>query len=233
MHDDIAWMPATEMAAAIRAKTLSPVEVARAFLERIDAINPSLNAYCLVTPEMAMAAAKDAEAAVMRGDALGALHGVPVSIKDLFDVKGLPTTKGSLLYKDKIADGWEYCAKRLIDAGGVHLGKTNTPEFGFMPITDNRLFGPTCNPWDTTRTPGGSSGGAAAAVAAGLGPIALSSDGGGSIRIPAGFCGVFGLKATYGRVPRKPGGWTTMPRQRSSTGEVSNPHCPSSAASGR
>ena len=147
MHDDIAWMPATEMAAAIRAKKLSPVEVARAFLERIDAINPSLNAYCLVTPEMAMAAAKDAEAAVMRGDALGALHGVPVSIKDLFDVKGLPTTKGSLLYKDKIADGWEYCAKRLIDAGGVHLGKTNTPEFGFIPLTENRIFGATKNPW--------------------------------------------------------------------------------------
>lgn len=210
MHDNTAWMPATEMAAAIRSKKLSPVEVTRALLERIDAINPSLNAYCLVTPEMATAAAKDAEAAVMRGDALGPLHGVPVSIKDLFDVKGLPTTKGSLLYKDKIADGWEYCAKRLIDAGGVHLGKTNTPEFGFLPLTENRIFGATKNPWDLTCTPGGSSGGAAAAVASGLGPIALGSDGGGSIRIPSSFCGVFGMKATYGRVPRKPGGWGTM-----------------------
>ena len=222
MHDDIAWMPATEMAAAIRSKTLSPVEVARAFLERIAAINPSLNAYCLVTPEMAMAAAKDAEAAVMRGDALGALHGVPVSIKDLFDVKGLPTTKGSLLYKDKIADGWEYCAKRLIDAGGVHLGKTNTPEFGFIPMTENRIFGATKNPWDLACTPGGSSGGAAAAVAAGLGPIALSSDGGGSIRIPASFCGVFGIKPTYGRVPRKPGGWTTMTHRGPTTRTVAD-----------
>lgn len=210
MHDNIAWMPATQMATAIRSKRLSPVEVARAFLDRIAALNPSLNAYCLVTPEMAMAAAKDAEAAVMRGDAVGPLHGVPVSIKDLFDVKGLPTTKGSLLFKDNIATGWEYSAKRLIDAGAVHLGKTNTPEFGFIPMTENRIFGATKNPWDLACTPGGSSGGAAAAVAAGLGPIALSSDGGGSIRIPASFCGVFGMKATYGRVPRKPGGWTTM-----------------------
>jgi Asp-tRNA(Asn)/Glu-tRNA(Gln) amidotransferase A subunit family amidase len=210
VHDNMAWMPATEMATAIRSKKLSPVEVARALLDRIDALNPSLNAYCLVTPEMAMAAAKDAEAAVMRGDTVGQLHGVPVSIKDLFDVKGLPTTKGSLLFKDNIATGWEYCAKRLIDAGGVHLGKTNTPEFGFIPMTENRIFGATKNPWDLACTPGGSSGGAAAAVAAGLGPIALSSDGGGSIRIPASFCGVFGMKATYGRVPRNPGGWTTM-----------------------
>ena len=210
MHDEIAWMPATEMAAAIRSKKLSPVEVTRTLLDRIDALNPAINAYCLVTPEMAMAAAAEAEAAVMRGDALGPLHGVPVSIKDLFDVKGLPTTKGSLLYKDHVDDGWEFCAKRLIDAGGVHLGKTNTPEFGFIPMTENRLFGATNNPWDLTRTPGGSSGGAAAAVAAGLGPIALSSDGGGSIRIPASFCGVFGIKPTYGRIPRNPGGWTTM-----------------------
>ena len=158
-----------------------------------------------------MAAAKEAEAAVMRGDALGPLHGVPVSIKDLFDVEGLPTTKGSLLYKDNIATGYGVLGRSgCCDAGGVHLGKTNTPEFGFIPTTENKLFGATRNPWDTARTPGGSSGGAAAAVAAGLGPIALSSDGGGSIRIPASFCGVFGIKPTYGRVPRNPGGWSTM-----------------------
>ena len=210
MHDEIAWMPATEMAAAIRTKKLSPVEVTKAFLERIEAINPKINAYCLVTPEMALAQAREAEAAVSRGDKLGPLHGVPVSIKDLFDVPGLPTTKGSLIYKDNIATSWEYSAKALIDAGGVHLGKTNTPEFGFIAMTHNKLFGTTTNPWDPTRIAGGSSGGAAASVAAGLGPIALSSDGGGSIRIPASICGVFGLKATYGRVPRKPGGWSTM-----------------------
>ncbi|HLB23451.1 MAG TPA: amidase family protein [Dehalococcoidia bacterium] len=210
MHDEIAWMPATQMAAAIRTKKLSPVEVTKAFLERIEAINPKINAYCLVTPEMALAQAREAEAAVSRGDKLGPLHGVPVSIKDLFDVPGLPTTKGSLIYKDNIATSWEYSAKALIDAGGVHLGKTNTPEFGFIAMTHNKLFGTTTNPWDPTRIAGGSSGGAAAAVAAGLGPIALGSDGGGSIRIPASICGVFGLKATYGRVPRKPGGWSTM-----------------------
>ena len=222
MHDDIAWMPATEMAAAIRQKRLSPVEVTRALLARIDALNPALNAYCLPTPEMALAQAAEAEAAVGRGDALGPLHGVPVSIKDLFDVAGLPTTKGSLLYKDNIATGWEFVAKRLIDAGGIHLGKTNTPEFGYIPTTENKLFGATTNPWDTARTPGGSSGGAASAVAAGLGPIALSSDGGGSIRIPASFCGVFGIKPTYGRVPRNPGGWSTMTHRGPITRTVSD-----------
>ena len=204
MHDELAFMPATEMAAAIRARKLSPVQLTRAMLERIDFLNPALNAYVLVTGDMALAAAKEAEAAVMRGDALGPLHGVPISIKDLFDVKGLSTTKGSLLYKDRIADGYEFVVKHLLDAGGVHLGKTNTPEFGFIPTTENKIFGATRNPWDVSRTSGGSSGGAAAAVASGLGPIALGSDGGGSIRIPASLCGVFGFKATYGRVPAQP-----------------------------
>src|SRR5205823_1988928 len=159
------------------------LEVTAALLERIDALNPALNAYCLVTPEMAMAAAREAEASVMRGESLGALHGIPVSIKDLFDVKGLPTTKGSQLYKDKVAAGDEFVVRRMLDAGAVHLGKTNTPEFGFIPMTENRLFGASHNPWDLSCTPGVSSGGSASAVAAGLGPIALSSDGGGSIRI--------------------------------------------------
>jgi Asp-tRNA(Asn)/Glu-tRNA(Gln) amidotransferase A subunit family amidase len=210
MHDEIAWMPATEMAAAIRTKKLSPVEVTQAFLERIEAINPKINAYCLVTPELALQQARAAAAAVARGGELGLLHGVPVSIKDLFDVAGLPTTKGSRIYKDNIATSWEYSAKALIDAGGVHLGKTNTPEFGLIAMTHNKLFGTTTNPWDPERIAGGSSGGGAAAVAAGLGPIAQGSDGGGSIRIPSSICGVFGIKPTYGRVPRKPGGWSTM-----------------------
>jgi Asp-tRNA(Asn)/Glu-tRNA(Gln) amidotransferase A subunit family amidase len=222
MHDEIAWMPATEMAAAVREKRLSPVEIATAFLERIEAINPAINAYCLITPEMALKQAKEAEAAVSKGAELGPLHGVPVSIKDLFDVPGLPTTKGSLIYKDNIATSWEYSARALIDAGGIHLGKTNTPEFGFIAMTQNKLFGSTTNPWDPTRVAGGSSGGAAAAVAAGLGPIALTSDGGGSIRIPASICGVFGIKATYGRVPRKPGGWTTMTHRGPTTRTVSD-----------
>jgi Asp-tRNA(Asn)/Glu-tRNA(Gln) amidotransferase A subunit family amidase len=210
MHDEIAWMPATDIAAAVRTKKLSPVEVTTAFLERIEAVNPGINAYCLVTPEMAMEQAKEREAVVARGGALGPLHGVPLSIKDLFDVPGLPTTKGSLIYKDNIATTWEYSAQALIEAGGIHLGKTNTPEFGFIAMTDNKIFGPTTNPWDPTRVAGGSSGGAAAATVAGLSPIAHGSDGGGSIRIPASICGAFGIKATYGRVPKKPGGWSTM-----------------------
>ena len=147
---------------------------------------------------------------------------MPVSIKDLFDVPGLPTTKGSLVYKDNVATSWEYSAKALIDAGGVHLGKTNTPEFGFIAMTSNKLFGATVNPWDTTRIAGGSSGGAASAVAAGLGPIAHGSDGGGSIRIPASICGVFGLKPTFGRIPKKPGGWSTMTHRGPITRTVSD-----------
>jgi aspartyl-tRNA(Asn)/glutamyl-tRNA(Gln) amidotransferase subunit A len=224
MHDDIAWMPATDMAAAISTKQLSPVDITRRLLELIDAVNPAINAYILITRDLAMQQARAAEDAVTRGDALGPLHGVPVSIKDLFDVPGLPTTKGSLIYKDHVVDAWEYSAQRLIEyGGGVHLGKTNTPEFGYIPTTENKLFGATRNPWDTERTPGGSSGGAAAAVAAGLGPIALSSDGGGSIRIPASMCGVFGIKPTYGRVPKKPGGgWQTMTHRGPTTRTVAD-----------
>jgi aspartyl-tRNA(Asn)/glutamyl-tRNA(Gln) amidotransferase subunit A len=224
MNHDIAWLPATEMARAVREKRLSPVEITKTLLDRIDAINPTLNAYVLVTHDLALEQAKQAEAAVMSGKPLGPLHGVPVSIKDLFDVPGLPTTKGSLVYKDHIASGWEYSAQRLIDhGGGIHLGKTNTPEFGFIPTTENKLFGASRNPWDPTRTPGGSSGGAAAAVAAGLGPIALSSDGGGSIRIPAAMCGVFGIKPTHGRVPKKPGGgWQTLTHRGPTTRTVAD-----------
>lgn len=222
MHDELAWMPATDMAKAIREKRLSPVEVTRALLERVDALNPALNAYVLITHDMAMEQARRAEDAVMRGATAGPLNGVPVSIKDLFDVTGLPTTKGSLLYRDNIASSSEYSAQRLLDAGGVHLGKTNTPEFGFIPLTENRLFGATNNPWDLARTPGGSSGGGAAAVAAGLGPIALTSDGGGSIRIPASFCGVFGIKPTFGRVPKKPGGWSSMSHRGPTTRTVAD-----------
>ncbi len=222
MRDEIVWMPAVDMAAKIRAKELSPVEIAETLLDRIDAVNPALNAYVLVTREMAINAARAAEAAVMRGDELGPLHGVPISIKDLFDVAGLPTTKGSVIYKDKVATGYEYASKRMLDAGGVHVGKTNTPEFGFLPTTENLLFGATYNPWDITRTPGGSSGGAASAVAAGMGPLALSSDGGGSIRIPASLCGVFGIKPTFGRVPRNPGGWSTMTHRGPITRTVSD-----------
>ncbi len=209
---DICYMPAVDMAQAIRTKKLSPVEVISAVLSRIERLNPKINAYCTVLAETAMEQAREAEARVMREDTLGPLHGVPVSIKDLTATKGVRTTSGSRIYENLIPDYDAIVVERLKAAGAIMLGKTNTPEFGFMGITDNLLFGATRNPWNLERHAGGSSGGAAAAVAAGMGPLAQGSDGGGSIRIPSSFCGVFGIKPSFGRVPRGPGSpdWQTL-----------------------
>ncbi|HEX4835150.1 MAG TPA: amidase family protein, partial [bacterium] len=209
---DLCHIPAADLAAAIRAKTVSPVEVVDAVLARIERINPTLNAYCTVTPEAARAAARDAEAAVLRGDPLGPLHGVPVSIKDLVVTKGVRTTWGSRLYAQFVPDEDAPVVERLKQAGAIIVGKTNTPEFGYKGITDNLVFGVSRNPWSLSHTPGGSSGGGAAAVAAGLGPLAVGTDGGGSIRIPCSCCGLFGLKATLGRVAAAPtyGGLDTL-----------------------
>jgi aspartyl-tRNA(Asn)/glutamyl-tRNA(Gln) amidotransferase subunit A len=209
---DIAYMPAVEMAVAIREKNLSPVEAVDAILTRIDRLNPKLNAYCTILAEDARRQAKEAENAVMRGENLGGLHGVPVSVKDLVFTKGIRTTFGSRIYENFIPDKDNVVVERLRAAGAIIMGKTNTPEFGFMGVTDNLLFGPTRNPWNLERHAGGSSGGAAAAVVAGMGPLAVGTDGGGSIRIPSSFCGAFGLKPSYGRVPRGPGlpDWQTL-----------------------
>lgn len=209
---DLCRMPAADLAAAIRAKTVSPVEVVDAVLARIERVNPILNAYCTVTPEAARAAARNAEAAVLRGDPLGPLHGVPVSIKDLVVTKGVRTTWGSRLYAQFVPDEDAPVVERLKRAGAIIVGKTNTPEFGYKGITDNLVFGVSRNPWSLSHTPGGSSGGGAAAVAAGLGPLAVGTDGGGSIRIPCSCCGLFGLKATLGRVAAAPtyGGLDTL-----------------------
>jgi aspartyl-tRNA(Asn)/glutamyl-tRNA(Gln) amidotransferase subunit A len=209
---ELCYMPATEMVAAIKAKRVSPVEVVDAVLARIDRLNPRLNAYCTVTREEARAAARAAEAAVMRGDATGILHGVPVSVKDLVVTKGVRTTWGSKMFEHFIPDEDAPVVERLKGAGAIPLGKTNTPEFGFKGVTDNPVFGPTRNPWSLAHTPGGSSGGGAAAVAAGLGPLAVGTDGGGSIRIPCSCCGLFGLKPTLGRVAAAPtyGGLETL-----------------------
>jgi len=201
---EIWWMTAVDLAKAIREKRLSPVEVVTVLLERIKAINPKINAYVTLTADSAMAAAKRAEEAVMRGKELGPLHGVPVSIKDLVFTKGVRTTMGSKLLEDFVPEEDAVTVARLKEAGAIILGKTNTSEFGWKPLTDNPLFGVTRNPWNLERTSGGSSGGAAAAVAAGLGPLAAGADGGGSIRIPASCCGVFGVKPQFGRVPRYP-----------------------------
>ena len=209
---EIIYMPAVEMATAIREKRLSPVEVVDAVLDRIDKLNPRLNAYCTLMAEGARRQAEEAENLVIKGEELRPLHGVPVSIKDLIFTKGVRTTFGSRIYENFIPDADNIVVERLKAAGAIVMGKTNTPEFGFMGVTDNHLFGPTRNPWNLDRHAGGSSGGAAAAVVAGMGPLAVGSDGGGSIRIPSSFCGAFGLKPSYGRVPRGPGlpDWQTL-----------------------
>jgi Asp-tRNA(Asn)/Glu-tRNA(Gln) amidotransferase A subunit family amidase len=210
--DDLCWIPAHELAGLIRKKTVSPVEVTEAILARIDRLNPRLNAFCTVTPEVARAAARQAEAAVLRGEELGPLHGVPYSLKDLTPTRGIRTTMGSKVFEHHVPSEDAALVERLRAAGAVLLGKTNTPEFGCKPFTDNRLFGATPNPWAPTHSAGGSSGGAAAAVAAGLGPIAEGSDLAGSIRHPAAWCGVVGFKPSSGRIPRYPSatGWNAM-----------------------
>lgn len=202
--EDLCFTPATVLRELIRRKELSPVELTATVLDRIERLNPTLNAYCTVTAPEAREAAREAEAAVMRGDELGALHGLPLSVKDLTTTKGVRTARGSKLYEHYVPDEDAPSVARVRAAGAVILGKTNTPEFGWKGDSDNPLFGPTYNPWDRTKTAGGSSGGAAAAVAAGLGPLAIGSDGAGSIRIPASFCGIVGLKAQVWRVAMYP-----------------------------
>ena len=210
--DQLCYASATQLARMIRSREVSPVEVVDAFLARIQAVNPKLNAYVTLQADSAREQAKAAEAAVARGDDLGPLHGVPISIKDLARTKGVRTTSGSKVFEDFVPTDDHPVVERLEGAGAISLGKTNTPEFGWLAITDNPVFGKTNNPWDLGRTPSGSSGGAAAAVAAGLCAIAHGSDGGGSIRHPAAFCGVFGIKPTFGVVPRHAGvdGWPTL-----------------------
>src|SRR2546425_1433994 len=199
--DDVVWRSAVECGALIRRRELSPVELTEAVLARIDAVNPRLNAFALVAHDVARRLAREAETAVMKGEPLGLLHGVPVSVKDVLFTRGMRTTGGSRLYADLIPEHDAVSVGRLKAAGTVLLGKTNTSEFGHKAFTESPLFGVTCNPWDPTLTPGGSSGGGAAAVASGVGPVALGTDGGGSIRIPAAFCGVYGFKPSFGRVP--------------------------------
>ena len=203
--DELCWMPASEMATAIRGKKLSPVEVMKAVLGRIERLNPTLNAFVTLTAEQAMRSARAAERALTkRGARLGPLHGVPFSTKDLVVTKGIRTTFGTRLYADNVPAETAPMVERLAAAGAIQLGKTNTPTMGWIGATHNLLFGVTRNPWNLDRTPGGSSGGASAAVAAGLGPIAIGTDGGGSIRIPASFAGIFGHKPSFGRIPAYP-----------------------------
>ena len=203
--NDLCWMSAAEMVGLFARKKLSPVEVMRAVLARIERVNPTLNAFVTLTAEQAMKDARAAERALgRRGTPLGPLHGVPFSTKDLLVTKGIRTTFGTRLYADNVPAEDAPMVERLKAAGAIQLGKTNTPTFGWIGATHNLLFGITRNPWNTDRTPGGSSGGASAAVAAGLGPLAIGTDGGGSIRIPASFAGIFGHKPSFGRIPIYP-----------------------------
>lgn len=198
-------LPATEQARLIRDRAISPVELADAVLDRIDRLEPVLHAFTALEPETVKTAARDAEAAVMRGDALGPLHGVPVSIKDLICTADLPTVSGSKAYVGFMAEEDDICVARTRAAGGIILGKTNVPEFGYAGAGKNEVFPTTANPWDPTKTSGGSSAGSAAAVASGMGSLTIGSDGGGSIRGPASFCGLVGFKPSFGRIPCYPG----------------------------
>jgi aspartyl-tRNA(Asn)/glutamyl-tRNA(Gln) amidotransferase subunit A len=200
MSEEICYADATELAGRIRSKALSPVEVMTAFLDRIEAINPRVNAVVSVADD-AIERARQAEPAVVRGDALGPLHGVPFTIKDCIDTEGVRTTRGSKLFEDRVPERDAPVVSRLKGAGGILIGKTNMPEFALWWETGNAVFGRTENPWKVGRTAGGSSGGEAAAIAAGLSPLGVGSDVGGSIRQPASFCGIVGLKATHGRLP--------------------------------
>jgi Asp-tRNA(Asn)/Glu-tRNA(Gln) amidotransferase A subunit family amidase len=200
--EDISYMPAYEMREKIENQEIPSEEITEIIIEKIEKINPLINAYCTPTFKLARELAKKADKAVKNGEKLGILHGVPISIKDETETKGIRTTYGSKLMENNIPGVDATIVKRLRDAGVVILGKTNTPAFGYKGETDNLIFGKTKNPWNLERTPGGSSGGAASAAASGLSPIGTGSDGGGSIRIPSSFCGVFGIKATFGRVPQ-------------------------------
>jgi Asp-tRNA(Asn)/Glu-tRNA(Gln) amidotransferase A subunit family amidase len=202
--EQICFMSAQEMGEKIKTQELSSLEITETIIERIEKINPIINAYCTPTFDLAREMAKKADKVVKQGEKLGFLHGIPTSIKDLVPIKGVRTTFGSKIYENYVPDEDAIIVKRLKDAGCVILGKTNTPEFGFKGATDNLIFGATRNPWDHEKTSGGSSGGAAASVVCGMGPLAQGSDGGGSIRHPACFCAAYGLKPSFGRVPIYP-----------------------------
>jgi amidase len=208
----ICFMSAVEMARLIRARKLSAREALAAHLKQIERVNPKVNAIVTLVPEMASEAAAKADEMQARGQTLGPLHGLPVAHKDLAETRGIRTTFGSLLYKDYIPAEDDLVIERLRHAGAISIGKTNTPEFGAGSQTFNKVFGATHNPYDLTKTCGGSSGGAAVALACGMVPVADGSDMGGSLRNPAAFCNVAGFRPSIGRVPdpKAPFAWSTL-----------------------
>ena len=201
---DLCYLSALQLRDLYQKGEVSPVEVTEAILRRMDELNPTLNAFITTTPELALKGARIAEQAYQTGESPPPLAGIPTSIKDLVSMTGVRTTRGSLLYKDWVPDYDAPIIKRLHEAGAVMLGKTNLPELGWKGDSTNRIIGSTHNPWKLGRTAGGSSGGGTAAVAAGLGPLAQGSDGAGSIRIPSSFCGIYGLKPSWGLIPQYP-----------------------------
>ena len=201
MTQEIYYADATELAGRIADKELSSLEVVQAHVDRVEDINPKLNAIVQHQAEEALTRAKQADTAIAQGESWGPLHGVPFTIKDCIDNKGVKTTRGSKIFENHCPDDDASVVKRLTGAGGIFLGKTNMPEFALWWETGNEVYGFTENPWMIGRTSGGSSGGSAAALASGLCALATGSDAGGSIRIPASFCGVYGIKPTLGRVP--------------------------------
>src|SRR5579862_464608 len=209
---DLCFTSAVEMARLIRTKKLSAREALAAHLKQIERVNPKVNAIVTLVPEMAQDAAAKADEAQAHGETLGPLHGLPVAHKDLIETKGIRTTFGSPLYKDYIPTEDDLVVERMRRAGAIIVGKTNTPEFGSGSQTFNTVFGATRNPYDLTKTCGGSSGGAAVALACGLVPVASGSDTGGSLRNPAAFCNVAGFRPSIGRVPSPKGAlaWSTL-----------------------
>ena len=216
---DLAFTPASRLLEMMDAGEVSSVELTEIYLRRIEEFNPRLNAYLTVSADEAMAQAREADAARARGERAPML-GIPTSIKDLEATKGIRSTMGSLVFDGMVPDRDSVLVERVKAAGAVILGKTNTPEFGLLGVTQNRLGDPCCNPWDPTRTSGGSSGGAAAAVIAGLSSVAPGTDGGGSVRLPSSFCGLYGLKPTLGRVPRAGGFGKPSPNLTSQAGPM-------------
>lgn len=209
---DLCFLDATDLAALVRAGTVSPVEVVRAHLDRIEAVNPKINAVVTLVADNAIEAARAAEAAVRGGATLGPLHGVPCTVKDSLDTAGVPTRRGSTLFAGHVPTEDATAVARFRAAGAIPLAKTNLPEFSYWTETDNLVTGRTRNPWDPERTPGGSSGGESAAIAAGMSPIGLGSDVAISVRGPAHFTGIVALKATHGRIPTT-GHWPEVPRR--------------------
>ncbi len=220
-YDDICFASAHQLAHRIRRREVSPIEVAEAVIAQIEGLNDDVVAYCALDHDRVRAAAVEAERQLARSEPVGPLHGVPISVKDLIFTSDFPTAGGSKAYVGFVPDEDDVVVERVRRAGAIVLGKTNVPDFGFGPTFDP-VHGTTRNPWDLSRTPAGSSGGSAAAVATGMGPVSLASDGGGSIRVPASFCGVYGLNPSYGRVPMYPGnrdsrypgfsGWESLER---------------------